>query len=89
MERHGEVKRRKGALSDDDRMHELDGNMLRVRSVWAAAEGQKASTSQKALGHLAAGFRQLPCLPSEELLDNLIAHEQEHFNLRSQFASRL
>src|SRR5208282_6635948 len=79
-----QIERGKGALSDDDGMHELDRDMLRVSRVRAAAEGQQASAAQEALRHLAAGVCEIQRFAREEALDDLIAREQPLLNVRSE-----
>jgi hypothetical protein len=81
----GKIESRQSALAYNHGMHELDGNVLGIGRIRAAAESKKASAAQKALCHLAAGCRQPRGLSSEETLAQAIALKQPLFHERREF----
>ena len=76
-EEQGKIERGQRALSDDYGMHKFDRDMLRIGGVGAAAKGQQAAALEKALGHVAAGFRQPDGLAREEIFDDPFRAQQE------------
>ena len=86
VDRH--VQRGERALADDHRMHELDGNVLRVGRIWAATEGEQTATPEEPLRHLVAGLGQPHGLASEERLVNVVAPQQLPFDVGGSLESR-
>ena len=82
------VERGKSALSDDDRMHEFHRDVLRVRRVRPAPEGQQAAAAEKTLGHFTARFRHAARFQVEKQLERFIACQQSLFDLRRQCKTR-
>jgi hypothetical protein len=63
----GERNRGQGALADDHRVHELHGDVPRVRAgCGRAADGDQPSAARKALRHPMAKLREPPALGLEE-----------------------
>ena len=76
----------KRALADDDGMNELDGNVLRVGRIGPLPKREQAAAAKKAVGHLAACFRQAMRLSREERLKDLVSRQKALFNLRGELA---
>ena len=81
----GKIEGGQGSLADNHGMHKLNGNVLGIGRVGAAAEGEQASAAQKTLRHLAAGLGQPRSLACEEALAQAIPFEQSLFNQRREF----
>src|SRR6202167_6001600 len=52
--KNGKIERREGTLANDNRMNELDGNVLRIRGIGPLPKREQAAAAKKAVGHLAA-----------------------------------
>jgi hypothetical protein len=70
---HRNIERRQGPLADDDRVHELDGDMLSVGGIWSAAEGEQPPAAQEARRHFTACFGQADGLTRKKAAGDLIA----------------
>jgi hypothetical protein len=84
-ESEGQIKSRERAFADNHRVHEFNGDVLGVGSIWSTSKSQQASAVQKTLGHFATSLSQPRGFHREERFENLIASEQTLFNLRDEF----
>ena len=63
----GQGDRRQCAFPDDDRMHELDGDMLGVAGLGALAHNEQGRAGGEAFSHASAAFRDGRRVDREEL----------------------
>ena len=76
LEVRAEVQGGEGSLAHDHGMHELYGDVLRIRRGRTAPERQQTAAVQEALGHLAARFGQARRLGLEERLEDGVSSEK-------------
>jgi hypothetical protein len=88
LEGKREIERRQRAFSNDDRMHEFDGDVLRIRGVRATAKSEEPAAAKKAFRHFAASFGQAEGFGGEEGFDELIARLQSLADLRREVKVR-
>ena len=60
------IERGQSAFADDHRMHEFNGDVLRVRGVRTTPKSEQPAATKKAFRHFAASFGQAQRFRGEE-----------------------
>lgn len=76
-----QIERGKRTLADDDRVHELYRDVLRIGRVRTAAEGEQAAAAQESLRHFTACRGQPIRFAIEEVLENAVAFQELRGNV--------
>jgi hypothetical protein len=76
LELRAKVQRGQGPFANDDRVHELDGDVLGVGRGRAIAESQEPPSSEEPAGHLVASLGQSGGLSLKEGFEDGVTPEQ-------------
>src|ERR1700749_1655127 len=76
----GEIESGKGALTDDDGMHEFDGDVLGIGGTGSAAKWEKGTTAKEAVRTFTAGVGESTFFLGKEVFEDVVAQEQRFFD---------